>query len=86
MDTPVSPSCKPSLPDCPSSDVPTDEQIDLDSGCECDLPDSDDVVGVSGKQSLAVRWPGEGNALRWLGFAGRRKNFRLQLVHDDFTF
>jgi len=55
MDTPVSPSCKPSLPDCPSSDVPTDEQIDLDSGCECDLPDSDDVVGVSGKQSLAVR-------------------------------
>jgi len=54
-DIPAIPSRNPSLPDCPSSDVSTDEQIDLDSGCECDLPDSDDVVGVSGKQSLAVR-------------------------------
>jgi len=86
MDTPASPSCNPSLPDCPSSDVPTDEQIDLDSGSESDLPDSDDVVGVSSEQSLAVRRPGEGNALRWFGFAGRRQNFRLQLVHDDFAF
>jgi len=57
----------------------------LTSG-EGDLPDADQVVGVSGEERLSVGGPGKGSARRSLGFGGRRQHFRFQLVNDDFAF
>merc|ERR1712227_827408 len=51
-----------------------------------DLPDADQVVGVSGEESLTIGGPGEGSARRSLRLGGRRQNFRFQLVDDDFAF
>jgi len=50
------------------------------------LPDADQVVGVSGEESLTIGGPGEGSARRSLRLGGRRQNFRFQLVDDDFAF
>jgi len=50
------------------------------------LPDTDQVVRVSGEKGLAIGGPGKGGA-RWsLGFGGCGKNLGLQLVDDDLAF
>jgi len=53
---------------------------------EGDLPDADQVVGVTGEERLSIGGPGEGGAGRSLGFGVGGENFRLELVHDDLSF
>jgi len=53
---------------------------------EGDLPDADQVVGVTGEERLSIGGPGEGGAGRSLGFGGSGQNFWFQLVDDDLAF
>jgi len=53
---------------------------------EGNLPDTDQVIRVSGEKRLAISRPGEGRA-RWsLGLGRRRQNLRFQLIDDDLAF
>jgi len=53
---------------------------------QSDLPHTDQVIRVAGKERLSVGGPGEGGAGRSLGLGVSGENFGLQFIHDDLSF
>ncbi len=49
-------------------------------------PDADLVVGVSGKQNLAISRPGKRNTLRWLRLLTNINKLGVELINEVFGF
>ena len=54
--------------------------------CAGHLPHTDDVIGVTGEQSLTISRPGQGDTLGQLRFLTNGEEFRAKLVNNSLGF